>query len=88
MCFSPTLPNKQVEEKIVFSYKDVKYKTEPYAYVSDKIILPNGTLLMVYSWSESNPSAPLELKEVEHNFIGLPAETIAQNFDAAMAHIA
>lgn len=74
---------------IRFEYQGRKYEVEMEAYGYDKILLPDGRLLTVLKWLETNPPQPIEFKETQYFKGGLPENStiveIANMLEAVIA---
>lgn len=69
---------------IRFEFEGIWYEVDSEVYESGKIVLPDGRLFEVDSWTETDPQIPLELIHIPIDFLGEVVE-IANRYDAVLA---
>lgn len=69
---------------IQFRWEGLPYECPPKAYVLGKIVLPDGRVLIVESWLESNPPQPRGMHLSEEAYTGTPEE-IAEKVGGVVA---
>lgn len=74
-------------EPIIFGYEDAVYKVAPEVYKKELIVLPDGTVLQVFGWLDSNPPQPAELQEVRFLTGGMTPEQIAEVYNGVLAEV-
>lgn len=70
---------------ITFEYEGVKYEVDLEAYESGKIILPDGTLLEIETWTKADSPTPLVVHRIQHNYLYTDLKDLANHFDAVLA---
>lgn len=70
---------------ITFEYEGVKYEVDMEAYDLGKIVLPNGTLLEVVTWTNEDPPKPLLMHRIYNNYPYSDIRQLANHFDAVLA---
>lgn len=69
---------------IRFEFEGIWYEVDAEVYEAGRIVLPDGRLFEIDSWTETDPQIPLELIEIPINYI-LDVVEIANRFDAVLA---
>lgn len=73
---------------IRFEYEGVWYEVDPEAFEAGKIILPDGRLYEVETWTRSEPPIPLDLILIQHRYLYSDLRKLANRFDAVIATLA
>ncbi len=74
------------QKKIQFSFQNATYEVGMMAYSLDKILLPDGNLLKVTDWSETNPPEAMGLHIIGfHLSFGESRKKLAKKLCAAVA---
>ena len=70
---------------IFFSFEEMYYTTDAEAYDLNIIVLPDGRVLEVEGWLESNPPKPAGLHETKNLFASKKPEDIAKLMNGVVA---
>lgn len=76
-----------MDPNIEFRFDEVDYTVSHEAYDLELIVLPDGRVLVVNGWRESEPPIPIELKEIDHGLSHLDPAEIAQRLDGVVAEV-
>lgn len=71
--------------RIFFTYNKIRYSVGGKAYETGYIVLPDGTVLQVIEWNDTDGNFKIMKLQVVPNPKGGSVKTIEQRFDAARA---
>ncbi len=86
MCNINPLPSGRPDDHvIVFGHNGQKYQTDKYAFVSEKIVLPDGQLIKVTEWGQGIPPKVIRFEVVSHGMNDKSQTQLAALLNAATA---